>query len=205
MKLKFWKRNNAAPSEIPMKYAFTTGGVDYFEADPDKGGLNALPWRRALTLQHFYDELSMNADRKFLEDYVKAVDTILSGKSNKAGTKATVQFAELVNLNEVLKERLKWVLVPDLVYKVASVVFMQKGEDPAEYDEKLNAAKIENWKKHGLEAFFLNEPVQRLIPFLNASPADIRSYGETIEKLDQATREYVLSLSTAGQELSKTE
>jgi hypothetical protein len=204
IKLKFWQRNKIVASVLPMKYAFTSGGVDYYEPDQDKGGLNALPWRRAMALQHFYDELNMNVDRKFLEDYVKAVDNVLSGKANKAGTKVSIQVAEVVNLNAILAERLKWIFTPDLVYKVASVVFMEKGEDPTLYDEKLNQRKIENWKKNGLEAFFLNEPVQRLLPFLNGSPKDIQSYGETIAPVEKAMNEYVLSLSAAGQELNKT-
>ena len=55
---------------------------------------------------------------------------------------------KIKSLNDILKGRLKWHVDTDILYKLASIVFFEKGEDPRTYDFKYNAEKIEFWKQH---------------------------------------------------------
>jgi len=194
---KLWRKYVTKPtrfqgSKLPMKYAFTCDGVDYFEPDPDSGGVTILPWYRALTLHQYYEELRMKVDRDYLERHTKAVDLAIRGTKEKPKRKFDFDdLQHLTKLNNMLSERLAFIFTPDLVYKVASVVFMTENESPEKYEEGINKKKIESWKKNGLDTFFLKEPVQRLIPFLNFSPHDIRNYGELVEGMESEMNNYL--------------
>ncbi len=203
---KLWRKYVTRPtkfngSKMPLKYAFTASGIDYYEPAPENGGLQILPWLRALTLHQYYDELRMNVDREYLIKHADTVELVMKGPKDKPKRKFGFDdLNELSKLNNMLKERLNFIYTPDLIYKVASVVFIDEAEDPNKYDEAHNRKKIESWKKEGLANFFLNEPVQRLIPFLNSSPLDIQNYGEMVEKLQKAMDKELHNSFLNGQE-----
>lgn len=200
-----WRKYVSRPtkfqgSKMPLKYAFTVDGIDYYEPDPEAGGLTQLPWLRALTLHQYYEELRMKVDREYLEKHTETVDLLIRGPKDKPKKRFTFEdLSELTKLNNMLRERLNFIFTPDLVYKVCSVVFIDDTENPARYNEAHNRKKIEQWKQHGLEAFFLNEPVQRLIPFLNSSPQSILNYGEMVEKVQTEMNKELDNIYLNGQ------
>jgi hypothetical protein len=199
-----WRKYVSRPtkfqgSKMPLKYAFTVNGIDYYEPDPEAGGLTQMPWLRALTLHQYYEELRMKVDREYLERHTDAVELIIRGPKDKPKKRFTFDdLNELSKLNNMLKERMNFIFTPDLLYKVCSVVFIDATESPEKYNEAHNRKKIEMWKQHGLEAFFLNEPVQRLIPFLNSSPESIREYGEIVEKMEKTLDKALENISLNG-------
>jgi hypothetical protein len=97
--------------------------------------------------------------------------------------------------NNRLSERLNYLVSKDIIYKIASIAFIDENENPLSYDTKYNESKIQNWKDNGADAFFLSQPMRRLIPFL-------KEYGETsvtylmvveeIEKLQQAAHSLLM-------------
>lgn len=187
-------------SKMPLKYAFTANGIDYYEPHPESGGLTILPWQRALTLHQYYEELRMKVDREYLERHADAVELIIKGPKDKPKRKFSFEdLSELSKLNNMLKERMNFIFTPDLIYKVASVVFIDDTESPERYDEGHNRKKIEQWKAAGLANFFLNEPVQRLIPFLNSSPQDIQNYGEMVAELEKHLNSELQNIFLNGQ------
>lgn len=168
------------------KYAFTVGGIDYKEFDT----LANLPYKRALKFFSVYDELSMKTDAFYLDAHVKAIEKILT--TGKVGLK---ELSNVLTLNNQLKERLTWVHSEDLVYKLASVVFFDNSENPDDWEWSYAAKKIEHWKKHeSALAFFLHEPIQRLLPYLNDSATTSLSYTEIQKELDKAQLEKVLEV-----------
>lgn len=172
------------------KYAFSVGGVDYKEFDT----IANIPYKRALKFFSIYDELSMKTDAFYLHAHVKAVDKLLSGK---VGLK---EISAILTLNNQLKERLTWVHSEDLVYKLASVVFFDNSENPDDWEWSYASKKIEHWKKHeSALAFFLHEPIVRLLPYLKDLDTISQNYTGTQREIDKAQLEKVLEILSGKQ------
>lgn len=186
------KQNPFSGTKHVIKHAFTSGNIDYFEFDT----LANLPWRRGLKFLSVYNELDMKCDRFYLTKHVEAVDNILTGGKR-------VGFDEMVKINQLnkqLKERLEMVYHEDLVYKVASVVFFDANENPDDWEWKYAMEKIERWKKaEGVNDFFLHEPIQRLMPFLNVSGMSLQQYSEVQKEIDTAHLENIFTSLSASQ------
>lgn len=180
------KDNPFPKSRHVIKPAFEVDGVWYYEFDNTAN----LPWKRGLKFLSVYNELDMRCDRFYLTKHVEAVQNILTGGKR-------VGFDEMVKiqqLNNQLKERLQMVYHEDLVYKVASVVFFDASENPDEWEWEYAMKKIERWKQaQGVHDFFLHEPLQRLIPYLNSGGTDFQLYSEVAKKLDKAHLENIYS------------
>lgn len=181
-----WKQETKfpAPTKHITKYAFEVGGVKYYEFDTTAN----LPFKRGLKFLSIYNELDMKCDRYYLTAFCDAIEAQFN--------KPKIGFTELATIRTLAaqtKERLTWIYHEDLVYKLASVVFFDANENPDDWEWSYALKKIEHWKKHeGVGDFFLHEPIQRLIPFLNASNANIQSYSQTQLALDKAQLENIL-------------
>lgn len=155
-----------------IMYAFSIGERHYFRFDDP---LNT-PYDRALKCMVYFKELEMNCDRDFLLAHTQAFDTVFS--NNKMTTKDLVT---LVDLNNQLKMRLELPKEPELMYKLASVVFFDQHENPTVYEFKYGINKIKFWKKNTtLTDFFLQMPIMELIPYLKFA-------GENLEQFSQMT------------------
>lgn len=161
-----------------IKEAFTCGGVTYFQFDD----IFNVPFERALTALDFYEELRMRTSRDLLLLHIVAVDDAL----NKG------ELTTVAKLNQQLKERLEWIIEPDLLYKLASVVFFDKNESPYIYDYKYGQEKIKNWKKESnVNAFFLQMPLIKLVPFLQDCEIDFQAYSIMVKKITKAHLENI--------------
>ncbi len=155
-----------------IKEAFTCGGVVYYQFDD----VFNVPFERALTALDFYEELRMRTSRDLLLLHVTATNEAL----NKG------KLTEAARLNQQLKERLEWIIEPDLLYKLASVVFFDENESPYIYDHKYGQQKIKNWKKESeINAFFLQMPIIKLVPFLQDCEIDFRTYSQLVQKISK--------------------
>jgi hypothetical protein len=161
--------------EHAVELAFECGGIKYFQhQDPFN-----TPYRRGFTALAFYEELRMRTTREYLLQHVEAVNAIVSNPKS-------ISIKDLVILNEQLKQRLNFIIEPDILYKLASVVFFDETENPAAYDFKYGLKKIENWKKHStMNDFFLLQPLVRLIPYLMDCEVDIESYSKVVQRASQ--------------------
>lgn len=158
-----------------VKYAFTCGGVDYFEMDD----IFNLPYQRGLAAMSVYEELRMKCGYEFLKAHCEAVNNILSApKFNLASA------LQLKKLNDQIRERLTWITDVDLAYKLAAVVYFDKNEKPQAYDAKYCFDKIQRWKKaEGAQDFFLRHPLQKLIPFLKDADLNMQIYSEVMQTM----------------------
>ncbi len=156
-----------------IMYAFTIGERHYFRFDDP---LNT-PYDRALKCLVYYKELEMNCDRAFLKAHTEAFDNVLNG------TQLTISnIVDLKVLNDHLKQRLELPKEPELMYKMASVVFFDQHENPYVYEFKYGENKIRFWKKNTtLTDFFLQKPLVELIPYLQHA-------GENLEQFSQMTQ-----------------
>lgn len=171
--------------------AFVFNGTPYYCFD----SVFNLPYQRGLAAVMVYEEMRMKCDLELLKAFTDANDKILSG--NKL---ALPQFYELKKMNDIVKERLTWVIDTDLVYKLASVVFFDSAESPYHYDSKYAFEKVQQWKKsEDINTFFLREPIQSLIPFLKGVEVNFQEYSEAQNEL---TKKHHLTFSTNTSEKS---
>lgn len=190
-----WKQETKFPTATKhiTKFAFEVGGVKYYEFDTSIGH---LPYKRGLKFSAVYNELDMKVDKFYLSKHVEAMEKILNGGKR-------IGFEELVKidtLNKQIKERMTWVHQEDLMYKIASVVFFDVNENPNDWEWGYALKKIEHWKKHSpVGDFFLCEPIQRLIPFLNTANISLESYFHTQKEIDKAQLENLLLIASENQ------
>lgn len=176
-------------SEFPLEFAFKCGNVDYFEF-VDK---NNLPYERGLEALTFYQEMQNGVTNDYIKNYNAAMSKLLSDPKK-------------INLNEIIKlqmrfeERCNFIISKDIIYKVASVAFVDKSEPLTRYDFKANEKKIKNWKENAGDSFFLSMPIKKLVPFLAKSGDTSLTYLAIVEKVEQIQQD-ILMLQTLGMEL----
>ena len=179
--------NNFGKTKHIIKPAFTVGGIDYFEFDTTAN----LPFKRGLKFLSVYNELDMRCDRFYLTKHVEAIEKTLTG-GKKVGLDEIIKIRQL---NSQMKERLQWVYHEDLVYKLASVVFFDAHENPDDWEWKYAAEKIERWKNaEDVNAFFLHEPIQRLIPFLKDSNLNFHDYSAMGKQIDKVMLDNIYAM-----------
>jgi hypothetical protein len=158
-----------------IEFAFEVAGVKYFRFND----VFTLPYERGLMSIAIYEETRMKCSREYLMEHCSAVSEILRNPK-------TVDIFRINELNEQMKSRLELTMDVDLLYKLASVAFFDKNENPVLYDAEYNVKKIAFWKKHkGVADFFLQKPVAELMPFIRNSNIDLDAYSVLNEKLNE--------------------
>ena len=187
--LSKFKRKPKTGSEIwkdsayVINFSFSSGGVDYYCFEDSTN----IPYERAFTTMDFFNEVSMNVDIEYLKLHTKAIKNILS--------KTTINVFDINKLNEQLNEKITMIRSPDLIMKLASVIYFDKNESPIKYDFIYNQKKIARWNKEFPDgSFFLSKPISVLLPSLNESPENLKNYRELFQKVDSLHLEEVLSL-----------
>lgn len=162
--------------------AFELHGKRYFQfADQTE-----VPTGRQFAALAIYNEMEMRCDKEYLELHCKAVDKVISDPKR-------INIGILAQLNANLKDRLDLMVVPDFIYKLASVVFFDESESPYSYDYDYNKTKMAKWKedKSTLD-FFLRTPLKDLAPFLKAQ-ADVSNTYSVIAEMVEGTHRKLLT------------
>jgi len=161
------------PALAGTAFAFACGGKRYYTWANEMD----LPVERALAAKDVYSELEQGISSKYLEDLFQTCEKLLDkGK--------LVQTSQLIGL---AKARVGHISNALLLYKLASVLYLEEGENPYSYDLLLEEKKIENWiKNKDVESFFLQEPIKKYIPSFDSLAMSIKTYfkaqGESISQ-----------------------
>lgn len=153
----------------------TADGMMYYQYD------NALhiPADRMFAALTLYEEFNMRCTREYLELHCRAVDKVLAQKSLGLNDLILVQ-----TLHNNLKERLNLPPHPELIYKYASVIFMDGSESPYMYDHAYNEEKIKKWKTEPkLLDFFLTLDTLNLMPHINLPYKHFQTYLEIADAI----------------------
>lgn len=165
-------------------YAFTIGERHYFRFDDP---LN-MPYDRALKCLVYFKELDMNCDRPFLKAHTEAIDNLFKKSSVNIDDLVTIR-----NLNNQLKARLELPKEPDLMYKMAAVVFFDQSENPITYEFKYGENKIRAWKRNTtLTDFFLQKPLIELIPYLQNAGENLDMFSRMVERTTESQLDELL-------------
>lgn len=180
----FGKKDMFPKIEYVIKEAFTVKGRTFYQMDDTFN----LPYERGAACIRIYGEFNMRVDRDFLVKHVEAIENLLQFIPGKA-----MDITEVVKLNRQLKDRLNWIIDADLAYKLASVVYFDKNEDPSKYDGKYNQEKIAFWKKEmAAKEFFFMQPLQSLIPFLKEYEQNFQTFLTVTDQLKSNYLESIL-------------
>lgn len=169
-----------------IEYAFTCGGTKYYRfAD-----ITNLPYERGLMALVAYNELDMRCSRDFLIRYQGAIDDILHQQK--------IDIFKIQQLNELLKQRLQMPTDVDLLYKLASICFFDKSENPAVYEPAYAEKKIAKWRKDkGVRDFFMQTPLLELMPFLKSVNTDLDTFSELQKEIKMIHSECLRLASSA--------
>lgn len=173
-------------TELDIKPAFVCGGVQYYEVE----GLFNAPYKRGMAAADIYEEVQMRVTREYLQLHCDAIQKYLSNPKE-------INVYEISKLTGELSDRVKWIVSPETLYKLASVVYFDKTEDPHTYSYEKAIKKIKHWKAHGVRDFFLQKPIKKFIPHSELPEEDLLNYIQTALKLERIQSESLL------QELSK--
>ena len=174
-----------------IEYAFSLGKKHYFKFSDH---LN-IPYERALSCLVYYRELDMNVDGDFLDQHLEAIDQIL--------TSNPIDVFKIKSLNDQLRMRRKLPKDPEIMYKLASVVFFDQDETAEVYEWNYGKKKIEYWKENAsLRDFFLQKPLMELIPYLSYVGENLETFSRLIEDTNKAHSENLSALSLARQKTS---
>jgi hypothetical protein len=176
-------------AEYPLQFAFNCGGIDYFEF-VDK---NNLPYERGLEALTFYQEMQNGVTNDYIKNYNAAMSKLLSDPKK-------INLNEIIKLQAYFEQRCNYIVSKEIIYKVASVAFVDKNEPLTRYDFKANEKKIKNWKENAGDSFFLSMPIKKLVPFLQKSGDTSLMYLNIVEKVEQIQAD-IASLQTLGMEL----
>lgn len=190
MFLKLLKKSKPTyKADFPLEYAFTCNGIEYFEFI-DK---NNLPYERGMEALTFYQEMQNGVTNDYLKAYNAKMNQLLSDPKK-------INLNEIIKLQSRFEERCNYIVSKDIIYKVASIAFVDKKEPLTRYDYKLNEKKIANWKENAGDSFFLSMPIKKLIPFLQKSGDTSLMYLNIVEKMEKIQQD-ILSLQTLEREL----
>ena len=183
MKLINWfksKTERKPELKDAIQKVFTINGVNYYQFKD----IAKIKCQRALTVNDFYNELTMRATRDFLIQHTEAVEKILNSNN--------IDIFKVNTLNNQLKERLEMIYETDIIYKIASVVYFTKEESPYEYDDLVGREKIDLFKSQG-DAFFFKTLFKNLIGSVDISDKDLATYMKVGKEI---TTEHLRNIST---------
>lgn len=169
-----WDKRRQQKEKYRIEYAFTSGGTKYYRfAD-----ITNLPYERGLMALSVYQEVEMRCSRQFLLQYADAIDKLLHQQR--------IDIFKIQQLNQILKQRLTLTTDTDLLYKLASVCYFDKTENPAVYEPEYAERKIAKWRKDkGVHDFFMQKPLLELMPFLQSVNTDLDTYSLINQELNK--------------------
>lgn len=195
-KPKVSKPTFAVELHHPVIFAFESGDIKYYQFQD----IFQLCHSRAFRAMEVYEEAQMRTTKEMLLLHVEATDKIL--------TSDKIDIFAMKKLNDQLKERLEFIISSDTIWKLASVVFFDEKENPYDYDYRYGIEKIKLWKKEkDVANFFLNTPINKLLPYLDMSENDLRTYisvGQALTKQQIENLSQYTSKTGQSRDLFKT-
>lgn len=171
-------------TEYPIEPYFEVGGRTYYAFT----NTSNLPAGRSLAALKYFMQLKTNCDDNYLRSFQETMAAVLADP-------AKISLEKLIALKNQLGDRLTWAFTPAIIYRYASVLYLDKDENPYTYDEDYNAKKIEFWKAHStFEAFFLSEPFLKLIPYSTSVEGSLPTYSLAVIEAELLQLRELLSL-----------
>ena len=157
---KYWNKK----TKYPIVFAFSYLGKDYYEFQDSFN----IPYQRSLIAVNYQEEYNMRMTRELLKEFISAIEETLNTNP--------IQITKIMEIIQIMKDRLEWVFDTELIFKLASVLYFTKEENPAFYDVIYNNKKIKEWKESNYLEFFFLLQSQSFLSSLQLLPNHILTY-----------------------------
>lgn len=162
------KGNFLVKPEHTMKFAFAASNGNNWMFDDE----TEIPAGRAMHALDIYGKLEEKADKHYHQLTYKAIfDQANKGNLIKVGQMA-----------QNALDRINHITNADLLYELASVLYIDENENPYEYSYEYAEKKIALWRKDGLESFFSRTPLRDYLPSFGTSGMNFQTYTEAQRK-----------------------
>lgn len=126
-----------------------------------------MPTMRALAYMNTLEMFDHRINQKDITFFCDSIDTqmkqFVNAQQDGKTLKGISNLQSINGLVQALRKKNEIGLSTDMIYHLASVVYMDENESPHEYDPELQDGKIKHWKEHG-QYFFCELPVKELLP-----------------------------------------
>jgi hypothetical protein len=132
-----------------------------------------MPVFRAAAYINYRQMMDNRINQKDVYKFIEMIEGQIKSflKSNKDNTSLAGMvetFTKINNICGAMRAKNDLALDTDIVYTLASIIFVGENENPNDYDEKLQVDKIKHFKEQG-QYFFYLQPVKMLLPPLITS------------------------------------
>lgn len=147
-----------------IEFCFESGGIKSYKFVNEF----KIPYMRAMAAMDIYAELEQMSDSKYLKiAFEGIIEALKQGNNIGAGIIASNSLERMNHISNI-----------DLMYKLASVLYIDEGENPYHYDYEYADKKIKRWQKEkDIEGFFLRTPLSELIPSFDGLAMSMTQYG----------------------------
>jgi hypothetical protein len=160
---RFFKSQYALKEGHAIEFVFESGGIDNYKFVNEFN----IPYGRAMAALDITKELEEKTDIKYHKlAYNTIIELLKQGNNVGAG---------IVAHNSL--ERMEHITNVDLMYKLASVLYLWKGENPYTYDYEFAEKKIKHWRKDkDIAGFFLKTPMSDYLPCFDGLKMNISEW-----------------------------
>ena len=117
--------------------------------------------------EYFFEKKLIMIEIKMLEKQYDIIQEqmkqFVNSQQDGKTLKGITNLQSINGLVQALRKKNEIGLSTDMIYHLASVVYVDENESPYEYDPELQDEKIKHWKEHG-QYFFYELPVKELLP-----------------------------------------
>lgn len=179
-------------AQVPISEAFHDGENMLYKFDD----IYNMPYQRAFAFYEFFERMNQRCTTEMLlaflkkqkavsEDIAKAFQ--INTTSGKFDLKLIMdKFNEKYQLEHYLSERVNDLQFDtDTILDIASVIYFDKNETPTKFDRDYCKKKAARWKSNNkLNDFFLQMPINQLLPSLTLSAENLQAYSEIVKQIN---------------------
>lgn len=156
-----------------------------------------MPTMRALAYMNMMEMLDHRIIQKDIEFFCDSIDNqmkqFVNSQQDGKTLKGVSNLTAINGLVQALRKKNELGLSTDMIYNLASVVYMDENENPYEYDPELQEDKIKHWKEHG-QYFFYELPVKELLPASITSQESYQSYIQLLREEEKKLTDFLHQL-----------
>lgn len=166
-----------------IEFAFECGPAlnkrKFYRMKADEGETNdfRLPTGRYKWIDAILSEVNLRMTVDTLTAYLNELEKQLDGGSGR------INLGKAFQIIYAMRTRTNLGFDPQLVKRLASIVYFDETEDLSDYDKAYCDKKIEFWEKHDCYDFFLTRPIAELCNLNGVSVTGLKTYIQTAEQI----------------------
>lgn len=166
-----------------------------------------LPLERKGKLDRYYGWLSAMMGGHELSDFTDKMEKQLNECINTLDLKGRIEgLAQIQLLINEIRNRKSLIVHEEIYFRIMGVQYIREDQNPAEWDEEFEDAKIEQFKKDskgGLYDFFYNGPLRKYMAFYNLSEEEWTAYLNESRAIIQGQTNHLNMLTSEARSKSK--